>query len=320
MLQANKLIAQAQKAFDRQDWRGAVELYKEIPSKADFPYSDKFNYFRALEHAGQPDQAKSGYTDLSYRNPLNIDAHMEAGLFFQRQEKADEAAIFFGRALCVDAEAEPALRALEKQDIYAQEKIDHYCILGGLAGENFMGKRPSFIVEILIFPLVSKAMAAMRKQAWQEAEAALGKILKIVPNYVAMLVQLGHCLREQSKLEEALTAYRWAILLSPRDADIYLHLGHTLKAMERHLSALNAYSTVLTLRPCLHDAEREVETRIRFLHSRGIHIASNQPEPQDVRPVPPPPQSPAGLTPESWLSDRQKIIFNQLSNALTVRD
>ena len=319
MLQANGLIAQAERACDRQEWREAVELYRQIPMNEGIPISQKLNYFNALANAGKPDVAKAGYLELSYRTPLNIDVHIGTGLFFQGQGKNREAAIFLGRALCVDAESQAALQAFEGLDIWAIDRIDSYCVLGGLAGENFGGKRPSFLIEILIWPKINRAMAAMRRQAWEEAENCFGKILKIAPDHVPMLVQLGHCLREQGKLGEALASYRRAILLAPRDPDVYLHLGHTLKAMERHLSALNAYSTVLQLRPGFAHAEVEIESLERFLLSRGIHIVGDQTE----RPINPMQQAPvlqSDMIPEPWLSDHQKTIFHKISSALTLRD
>ena len=315
MREVGQIVAQAEQAFTRQEWREAAALYSQVDFDAKSSIRDRLNYFYCLEHSGQVDAAKAGYIELSCRNPLRADAHIEAGLFFQRQGQNLEAAAFFGRALCIDPHDDAALQGLDMLDISARSDIDHCCIMGGLAGTDTRPRTP-LLSMLLVWPMVTRAMAAMRQSNWQQAELWFLKILKISPDNVPMLVQLGHCLREQEHYEKALVTYRRAILQTPRDPDIYLHLGHTLKSMERYLSALDAYTTALTLQPALLNAQVEIKTLERFLHSRGIKkMASNAPEQRRSEPSPH-----IAIALEPGMSDRQSIIFRQLSNAISLRD
>jgi tetratricopeptide (TPR) repeat protein len=318
MLQANRVIAQAEKAFNSQSWLEAIELYEKNLTRRDFPNAHKLNYCYAQERSGRYEAAQAGYLDLSYKNPLDIDIHIETGLFFLRQEKSQDASVFFGRALCVDPDSPLALQGLETLDITSAEKIDSCCTLGGLAGENSSIPPMFALSRFMISPVVRRAMAAMRRHAWHQAEGLFRRILKLSPRYVAMLVQLGHCLREQGKFGDALATYRRAILLAPRDPDVYLHLGHALKAMERRLSALNAYSTALMLRPSLVHALAEIRSIEEFLRSRGIYPVDGQFRVQDSLALKL--QAQPDIEPEPWLSDQQKIIFKQIYFPLIARD
>jgi len=318
MPQANPVITQAELAFDRQEWQEAAALYSQFAGTPKAGVLHGLRYCYALEHAGQVDEALDRYLELSYKHPVNEDVHTEVASFYQRQLKPQDAAIFLGRALCVNADAQVARQALEALGLTTQDEVDHACVMGALAGESVATPVTGLLLAVVLWPWVNSAMSSMRKKAWRRAEASFRTILKRAPRYVPMLVQLGHSLREQERFTQALSTYRRAILFSPRDPDTYLHLGHTLKSMGRHLSALDAYSTALMLRPTFRHAQIEIETLERFLQSRGLSTSINtrllegQPAPGDV--------SPLAIPSSDRLTNRQKIIFSQIASAISSRN
>ena len=60
---------------------------------------------------------------------------------------------------------------------------------------------------------------------------------------------LGLALHRQKKLDEAITAYRQAIQLSPNDAEAYNQLGNALQDLQKLDEAIAAYRKAVELAP-----------------------------------------------------------------------
>jgi glycosyltransferase involved in cell wall biosynthesis len=76
---------------------------------------------------------------------------------------------------------------------------------------------------------------------WAEAVAHYREYLAANPRDGAIRIQLGHALKEDGLLEDALDAYRTALKRMPRDADLLLSIGHVLKLMGHYEEALASY-------------------------------------------------------------------------------
>lgn len=77
--------------------------------------------------------------------------------------------------------------------------------------------------------LRAKGDIARDARDWRAAESLYRSYLTLHPDDAAIWVQIGHVLREQACLTDAIEAYREGARLAPTDADPWLHLGHTLK-------------------------------------------------------------------------------------------
>ncbi len=84
---------------------------------------------------------------------------------------------------------------------------------------------------------------------WAGATDAYQRYLEAVPGDGGIWVQYGHSLKEQGKLEEAVTAYEKGAGLQVGDADVRLHLAHLLKRLDRPRQAAAAFRTAMELTP-----------------------------------------------------------------------
>ncbi len=106
--------------------------------------------------------------------------------------------------------------------------------------------------------LVTLGDDANRRRNWSEAEKFYRAALAIDPNLSAIWIQLGHAIKEQSRLIEAQQSYERALEIIPQDADLHLQIGHCLKLQGRLKDARSAYSRALELNCLLFDAAQEI--------------------------------------------------------------
>jgi tetratricopeptide (TPR) repeat protein len=76
---------------------------------------------------------------------------------------------------------------------------------------------------------------------WAEAVRQYREYLWINPNDFAILVQLGHALKEFDAKEAAARAYQAAYEIDPEDADLLLNLGHLYRTLGDLDGAANFY-------------------------------------------------------------------------------
>ena len=87
-----------------------------------------------------------------------------------------------------------------------------------------------------------------------EAVLAFKKALLIKPDYAEVHYNLGNAFRDQEKLQEAIEAYGNALSIKPDHADAYLNLGNALKDQGKLDQAIEAYSKALSIKPDYADA------------------------------------------------------------------
>lgn len=90
---------------------------------------------------------------------------------------------------------------------------------------------------------------ARDRRNWAAAEKHYTTHLTAQPDDAAIWVQLGHALKEQSKLPAAEDAYRRATGLTPNDPDAHLQLGHALKQQAKRAEAAQSFARSLELAP-----------------------------------------------------------------------
>lgn len=73
------------------------------------------------------------------------------------------------------------------------------------------------------------------------------------------IVQLGNCLKEARRFDEALAAYDSALKINDRNSDLYLQRGHLYKLMGNTPASAWAYQQAFNLDPTNHHAQHEIE-------------------------------------------------------------
>jgi glycosyltransferase involved in cell wall biosynthesis len=112
---------------------------------------------------------------------------------------------------------------------------------GMAVAEGGAGERPEV--------LLARGDAARDARRWAEAAAAYGAYLRQRPEDRGILVQRGHCLKEDGDPAAALELYRRAEAMQPDDADIHMQIGHALKLLGRRGEAAEAYGRALAIDP-----------------------------------------------------------------------
>ena len=97
--------------------------------------------------------------------------------------------------------------------------------------------------------LLARADAARDARRWREAAEVYDAYLRLRPDDRGILVQRGHCLKEDGDPGAALELYRRAEAMEPGDADIHIQIGHALKLLGRRGAAAEAYGQALLLSP-----------------------------------------------------------------------
>ncbi|WP_281649918.1 glycosyltransferase [Novacetimonas hansenii] len=73
------------------------------------------------------------------------------------------------------------------------------------------------------------------------------------------IVQLGNCLKDAGRYEEALAAYNDAENINGNNSDLYLQRGHLFKLLKKSAAAAYAYQKAYNLDSNNHDAKNEIE-------------------------------------------------------------
>ena len=96
---------------------------------------------------------------------------------------------------------------------------------------------------------IKQAIKAHREGKFKEAENLYRSILKVHPENLDALNNLGNILENQNKLDEAEASYRKAIELKPDLLEAGYNLGNTLLKLERLNEAEASFKKVLELKP-----------------------------------------------------------------------
>ncbi len=105
-------------------------------------------------------------------------------------------------------------------------------------------------------PARSRGDAARDGGDWVTAAAAYHEHLQLHPNDVAIWVQMGHMLKDTSRLVEADHAYDRALQLTPDDADLLLHYGMLKRRLgkSKRAAELFSHAASIALTPALFEA------------------------------------------------------------------
>lgn len=97
---------------------------------------------------------------------------------------------------------------------------------------------------------------------WSEAAALYAQALEIVgwnKRSIGFVIQLGNCLKEAGRLQDAMTAYDSALKINANNADLHLQRGHLLKIMGKMSDCVAEYQVAFNLDSTNPHAREELE-------------------------------------------------------------
>lgn len=201
-------------------------------------------------HTPRGDSREDVIRDLLDAMPLSAAAHLSLGRALREAGRNQEAIAAYRAALALDPSAEAARAALRD--------------LGELTR------------------LITAGDTANRERRWPEALRFYAQALQIDPGLDAIWVQYGHAIKETGIHDVAELAYRRALALRETpDADLPLQLGHVLKLQGRLAEALDAYLLSAALDPESPHARREAQAlqqQLPELASRHAGLAGSKVE------------------------------------------
>lgn len=107
-------------------------------------------------------------------------------------------------------------------------------------------------VSLLAQPLYEQANAHLQAGRLAEAEAGYRAQLKVTPNHVESLANLGAVLSKREKFSEAIQAYQRALKLRPELAPLHLNLGLAYFKSQRWAEAVGSFEKFPANRQAAH--------------------------------------------------------------------
>lgn len=188
----------------------AVTTYKLVPPSSPDHHAAELGRAEALRRAAKPDAAIEVLERLALDYPTLPLVHSSLGDLFRQQERYEEAASAYDRALEFTEEGAPSQW----------------------------------------FLLYARGIAHERLDDWPAAEADFRKALKLRPDQPQVLNYLGYSLVEkQIKLDEALEMIERAVAARPESGYIVDSLGWVLYRLGRYEEAVGHMETAVELMP-----------------------------------------------------------------------
>ncbi len=208
------------------------------------PSAEAYYYLgNALAAQDKLDEAAVNFGKALQRRPDLAEAHCNLGDILQKQERFAEAETHYREAIRLKPGFAPAYLNL------------------GIALQH--QKKPDEAIRYLqsalrLNPGIAEAyyhlggvLAQQHKDS--EAEACFREAVRLKPDYALAHNNLGMALHARHRFEEAIACYRKAIALDPRVAGIYNNLGITLNSQGRHEQALEQYRKAIEVDPGFTD-------------------------------------------------------------------
>jgi GT2 family glycosyltransferase/tetratricopeptide (TPR) repeat protein len=220
----------ASRAADAHRWRAAARHWRRAVRWSPARPAIWKELGRALEMLGDHHGAEGTYLQAAALDPQAADPHVRLGRLFQSQQRWEDAAAAYTRALQLQPEEPEALREFDE----------------------------------LAAHLVTAGDSARDRRDWATAARCYRRGLARQPGLTPIWVQLGHALKEQGEYVEAEAAYRRALALDDKAADSHLQLGHLLKLTARRNEAIKAYAAALQRDPDLLPAREALNAALGY--------------------------------------------------------
>ncbi|MGE3283110.1 MAG: tetratricopeptide repeat protein [Alphaproteobacteria bacterium] len=260
-----RLYDEADRARDARNWLTASRLYQQILEIDPLNAAIHVQLGHTCKEQGDLTNAERSYRTALQLAPADDDIHLQIGHLEKLKGRFDEAALAYRMAAELNPLNADAVREYAALAPHSDPPPPPLALplarseaLGGHADPvRPNGSPPDATLSIPDMPnrsavaqeLRSRGDQARDNQRWDEAAEAYQAYLAVVPQDVAILVKLGHTLKESGDLAVAEAAYRAALICDPDNPEIHLWLGHTLKESGDLAAAEAAYRAALTCDP-----------------------------------------------------------------------
>lgn len=217
---AAALLADARQAKAARDWPRARDAYAAYVAAKPRKASAWKQYGHMLKENDEFEEARAAYFRSLALSPSDVDTCLHLGHLLKNMGDRDLAAEVFSAALSMDPGFGPAKDSLGDLG-FAIPETRPTPPRRGKAGSKlarwFYGKR------------LRSAQSAFSARKWGAAEGRYRGLLQDRPWDARLMIQIGHALKEQGKIDAAAQMYQRAVDQEPLNSDAHLHLGHTSK-------------------------------------------------------------------------------------------
>lgn len=204
----------------------ALDDLARLVSRSGSRPSDHTRYALALQETGRVDQAIEALKKATRLHPTSANVHRQLGLALLRVGRNLEARFAFIRAFLLGPN-EPVLTTdLQGLHVALPLSLADSVRAFDFAEEPLLSGVASAIPHAR---LLRPAREAFRRQDWQAAALAYGRISTNYSRFANGHLQLGHALKELGRYDDAATSYWRALSALPRSPEILLQIGHLQK-------------------------------------------------------------------------------------------
>lgn len=214
-----QLLADARAAKACRDWPRAREAYAAYVAARPRKASAWKQYGHALKENGDLASAEAAYFRSLALAPADLDTCLHLAHVLKNRGNRELAAEVFSAALKMNPDFGPAKDGLGDLGFAVPEAVANTSPrkIDGKLTRWLFGKRLKF------------AQAAFSSRQWKTAERRYRSLLLTQPWNARLMIQIGHTLKEQGRLDAAVQMYRKAADQEPLNSDAQLHLGHVAK-------------------------------------------------------------------------------------------
>jgi tetratricopeptide (TPR) repeat protein len=192
----------------------------------------------------KPDEALAAYQQAATLQPKDIEAHLGAGLLFEKQNKFADAEQEYKAAQEIDPSLADAATGLANIYMKAHRLPEAAAALRKVAAAH--PEDASAHVQL------GRVLAADGKN--DDGIAELQTAAKMAPTDASIQRELADLYAESGKNDQAVVAYRGLIAAHPDDADLHRRLGETLLREKKFVDAQQEFMTTVKLKPEMGEA------------------------------------------------------------------
>lgn len=217
---AAAFLTEAREAKSARDWPRARDAYAAYVAAKPRKASGWKQYGHMLKENGEFDAARAAYFRSLALSPSDVDTCLHLGHLLKNTGDRDLAAEILRAALAMDPSFGPARDGLGDLGFAIPE--------AGPARPK-PGKSGSKLARWFYGKRLRSAQSAFAARKWAVAERRYRGLLQDLPWDVRLMIQIGHALKEQGKIDAAAQMYQRALDQEPLNSDAHLHLGHAAK-------------------------------------------------------------------------------------------
>lgn len=214
------LLAEGRQAKAARDWPRARDAYAAYVAVRPRKASAWKQYGHALKENGEFEAAQAAYFRSLALSPSDVDTCLHLAHLLKNRGDRDLAAEVFSAALAMDPDFRPAKDGLGDLG---------FAVPAASEVRPKARKTETKLVRWIYQKRLRLAQTSFSARKWGVAERRYRGLLQDHPWDARLMIQIGHALKEQGKIDAAKQMYQKAVDQEPLNSDAHLHLGHAAK-------------------------------------------------------------------------------------------